>query len=218
MNKIPASLIGAAVMAIHSLALAASFSVTVVDKEGKPVPDAVVVIKTDARGQPREPLPMTATVNQARMRFSPAMTIVPVGAQVKFVNEDPFDHHVRGSLGGAAQFTATEADGFVLRLDAKAPGKAASFEQKAMTKAGPLMLTCHIHQSMRGFVYVTDSPWTRVTGPDGSATFEDFPAGAAQVRAWTSEQLVELPAEKIMVGASAQQMTLRLPITSRPRR
>jgi plastocyanin len=218
MKTLLAGLLGVAIAAIPCIGLAANFSVTVVDKDGKPVPDAVVVVKTEAKGQPREPLPMAATVNQARMRFSPAMTIVPVGAQVKFVNEDPFDHHVRGSLAGAAQFTATEADGFVLRLDAKAPGKAAAFEQKAMTKVGPLMLTCHIHQSMRGFVYVTDSPWTRLTGADGSATFEDMPAGAALVRAWTSEQLVELPADKVTVGSAAQQMTLRLPIAVKPRR
>ncbi|AEG91715.1 cupredoxin domain-containing protein [Ramlibacter tataouinensis] len=218
MNKTLAMLAGTALLCVHGWGMARTLSVNVVDKDGKPVPDAVVVVTTTARGQPRQELPASATVSQARMRFVPAVTIVPVGARVNFVNDDAFDHHVRGVPAGAAQFTAKDTDGFVLRLDGKVAGKPASAEQVAMTKAGPLALSCHIHQSMRGHVYVTDSPWTRLTQADGKATFDDLPAGAAQVRVWSADQLFDLPPQAVAAGSEPQQLTVRLTASMRPRR
>jgi plastocyanin len=57
------------------------------------------------------------------MQFIPAVTVVPVGARVHFVNNDPWDHHVRSSPAGMGQFSATNA-GFELRLEGKPDGKA----------------------------------------------------------------------------------------------
>jgi plastocyanin len=102
------------------VANAASLSVTVVDKEGKPAQDAVVVLIPSAKGTPKTALPVMATITQEKMQFIPAVTLVGAGAKVRFVNNDPWDHHVRGGAGGIAQLSsATAPAGFELRLGGK---------------------------------------------------------------------------------------------------
>ena len=197
-------------------AAAGTVSVTVLDKEGKPVQDAVVVVLPSARGTPKSALPMAATVTQEKMRFIPAVSVVPVGAKVTFVNNDSWEHHVRGSAAGLAQFSST--GGFELRLDGKPDGKPAKAAEVTLDKAGAVLLGCHIHGSMRGHVYVSESPWAQRTTPEGQAVFDDVPDGAAQVRVWHGEQLLDLPLQSLTVGASPARVTVQLQVVPRRRR
>ena len=84
---------------------AASLSVLVLDKEGKPAPDAVVVVVPSAKtGAPPKPLPEQVTIYQEKMRFVPAVSVVGLGAKAQFVNNDPWEHHegkARGAVPGA---------------------------------------------------------------------------------------------------------------------
>lgn len=203
--------------AMASGAGAGVVSVTVLDKEGKPVQDAVVVVVTAARGAPKTALPTAATVNQEKMRFIPAVTLVPVGARITFTNNDPWEHHTRGSAAGLAQFSST-GGGFELRLEGKADGKPAKAVEVTMDKAGAVLLGCHIHGSMRGHVYVSDSPWAQRTTPEGQAVFDDVPDGAAQVRVWHADQLIDLPLQAVTVGASPARATVQLQVVPRRRR
>jgi plastocyanin len=188
----------------------------VLDKEGKPVQDAVVVVLPSARGTPKSALPMAATVTQEKMRFIPAVSVVPVGAKVTFVNNDSWEHHVRGSAAGLAQFSST--GGFELRLDGKPDGKPAKAAEVTLDKAGAVLLGCHIHGSMRGHVYVSESPWAQRTTPEGQAVFDDVPDGAVQVRVWHGEQLLDLPLQSLTVGASPARVTVQLQVVPRRRR
>lgn len=198
-------------------AVAGTVSVTVLDKEGKPVQDAVVVVIPSVKGTPKTPLPMAVTINQEKMRFVPPVSVVPVGARLTFTNNDPWEHHVRGSAAGLAQFSST-GGGFELRLDGKADGKPAKQAEVVMDKAGAVLLGCHIHGSMRGHIYVTDSPWAQRTTPEGQAVFDDVPDGAAQVRVWHGEQLIDLPLQNVTVGASPARATVQLQVVPRRRR
>ncbi|MBX3652932.1 MAG: plastocyanin [Ramlibacter sp.] len=202
--------------ALSTGASAGIVSVTVVDKEGKPVQDAVVVVSTTARGQPKVPLPMAITIDQEKMRFIPPVSLAPVGARVTFVNKDPWEHHVRGSAAGLAQFSST--GGFELRLDGKPEGKPAKTAEITADKAGPVLLGCHIHGSMRGHMYVTDSPWAQRTTPEGLAVFDDVPDGPAQVRVWQADQLIDLPLQAVTVGANPARATVQLQVVPRRRR
>ena len=203
--------------AMASGAGAGVVSVTVVDKEGKPVQDAVVVVLPSARGVPKTALPMAATITQEKMRFIPALTLVPVGAKITFTNSDPWEHHTRGSAAGLAQFSST-GGGFELRLDGKVDGKPPKSVDVTMDKAGAVLLGCHIHGSMRGHVYVSDSPWAQRTTPEGQAVFDDVPDGAAQVRVWHADQLIDLPLHALTVGASPARATVQLQVVPRRRR
>ena len=72
-------------------ALAGDFTVTVRGADGRPVPDAVVMVYPN--GQPTKgpiKFPWPYRVAQQNIQFNPFMLIVPVGADVAFPNLDRF--------------------------------------------------------------------------------------------------------------------------------
>lgn len=217
MNSLARNLMAACVAACVLPVLAGTVTVIVVDKEGKPVPDAVVVVTPTGKGTPRQPLASAATINQLKMQFVPAVTLVPVGARLTFVNNDSWEHHVRGSAAGLAQFSAKAGDGFEFRLDGRPEGKPASTAEVVLDKAGAVLLGCHLHGSMRGYVYVADSPWAMKTTAEGQAVLE-VPDGAASVRVWHPEQLIDLPAQAVAVSATPARLGMQLQVVPRRRR
>lgn len=207
--------------ALCNWASAGNLVVSVTDKDGKPVQDAVVVIvPTNKAVLPKTPLPATATINQEKMQFIPAVSLVPVGAKIRFINNDPWDHHVRSSPAGMGQFNATNA-GFELRLEGKSEGKPAKPSEITLDKAGVIgatLLGCFIHGSMRGYVYASESPWAAKTSAEGLATFEDLPDGVAQVKVWQADQVIDVPSQTATIGAVLAKNTVQLTVVPRRRR
>lgn len=197
---------------------AATVAVTVIDRDGKPVVDAVVVVIPAAAGTGRAPLAAQATIAQTGMRYVPVVTVVPVGARLTFTNNDPWEHHVRGSAAGMAQFTANSVGGFELRVAGKTDGQPARSVDVTVSQPGAFLLGCHLHGSMSAHVYVSDSPWTERTGADGGVVFNDVPNGAAQVRVWHADQLIDLPVRAVNAGAQAAQVQVQLQVVPRRRR
>jgi len=214
-------LLKAALLACAALAglpaAAGPLRVSVVDKEGKPVADAVVVLVTASAGTPK-PLPARVTITQEKMRFIPAVTLVAPGAQALFINNDPWEHHVRGGAAGAANFDSHAQGGFELRLDGKAPGKAAPSQEVRFEKPGAVLLGCHLHASMRGHVYVAESPWAAVSAEDGVAAFDGVPEGPVRIRVWHADQLIDLPPQSLALGVAAANATMQLSVVPRRRR
>ena len=214
----------AALTSASAWAFAGNLVVSVIDKEGKPVADAVVVVSPANKSVlPKTALPQRATINQEKMQFIPSVTLVPVGAKVSFVNNDPWDHHVRSSPAGMGQFNATNATnaGFELRLEGKSDGKAAKPSEVVLDKAGVVgatLLGCFIHGSMRGYIFASESPWAAKTVQDGTASFEDLPDGAAQVKVWQADQLVDLAPQPYAVSASPGKISVQLNVVPRRRR
>lgn len=218
-RMLPTALFFIAACALPICSAAGNISIQVLDKEGKPAPDAVVVVVPSAKtGAPQSPLPAQVTIYQEKMRFVPAVSVVALGAKAQFVNNDPWEHHVRGSAAGAAQFNATPGEGFELRLDGKPEGKPAKTADATFNKAGAVLLGCHIHGSMRGHVYVSESPWAVLTGADGVAQVEQLPEGAAQIKVWHADQLIDIPPQNYTVTASPGKLTLQLSVVPRRRR
>lgn len=204
-----------------SAAHAATVAVTVIDRDGKPVVDAVVKVVPAAAGTVRTPqasLAAQATIAQTGMRFVPAVTVVPVGARLTFTNNDPWEHHVRGSAAGVAQFSANSAGGFELRVAGKTEGQPARSADITVNQPGAILLGCHLHGSMSGYVYVSDSPWTDRTGVDGGVVFNDVPNGAAQVRVWHADQLIDLPVRTVNAGDQVTPLQVQLQVVPRRRR
>lgn len=204
--------------ALTGWASAGNLQVLVLDKEGKPVPDAVVVVLPANKGTPKTALPMQVTINQEKMRFIPAISVVAVGTRALFVNSDPWEHHVRATAAGIAQFSTASSGGFELRLDGKPEGKPGKTAEAVFEKAGAVLLGCHIHGSMRGHVYVSDSPWTLLTGADGIANVEQIPDGAAQIKVWHADQLLDIPPQQTTVSATPGKATMQLTVVPRRRR
>lgn len=211
-----------AVLALAATAAhAGNLVVSVIDKDGKPVPDAVVVVlPANKTVLPKTPLYTQATVSQEKMQFIPAVTLVAVGARVNFINNDPWDHHVRSSPAGMGQFNSSNA-GFELRLEGKTEGKAAKGSEITLSKAGVLgatLMGCFIHGSMRGYLYASESPWAAKTSAEGLVTFEDVPDGAAQVKVWQADQLVDVAAQTSTIGAAQANAIFQLTVVPRRRR
>jgi plastocyanin len=205
-------------LAVAALAAqAGSLQVSVLDKEGKPVPDAVVVLRPSAAGVPKQPLPTRITVNQEKMRFVPAVSVVAVGGKGNFVNNDPWAHHVRASPAGALEFNKSSG-GFEMLLDGKKEGKPPKSGEATFDKAGAVLLGCHLHASMRGHVYVSDSPWAAVTGADGTASFDAVPSGPVSVRVWDADQLIDVPPQQVVLTDAPAKAAVNLTVVPRRRR
>lgn len=111
-----------------------------------------------------------------------------------------------------------DGEGFELRLEGKAEGKPAKPTDVPFNKAGPVLLSCHIHGSMRGYVFVTDSPWTAKTNADGQAILDEVPEGVASIRVWHADQLLDLKPLRVEVGSAPVNTTVKLDVVPRRRR
>lgn len=211
------SLASVALLACAVSAHSGALKVTVLDKEGRPVPDAVVVLAPSAPGTPAA-LPASVTITQEKMRFVPAVALVGVGAVGTFVNNDPWEHHVRASAAGVQNFDAAGSGGFELRLDGKANGRPAHSAEAKFEQPGPVLLGCHLHASMRAHVFVSDTPWAALSGDDGNANFANVPEGPVRIRVWQADQLLELPPQQVTLTAAPARATVQLQVLPRRRR
>ena len=208
-----------AASALGISASAGNVQIQVLDRDGKPVPEAVVVVYPSATGgTPPSLLQGNPTIEQEKMRFVPAVTVVEPGATVRFTNQDRWDHHVRGAAAGLSAAAANANTGFELRLAGKSDGKSANSTEVKLDTPGVVLLSCHLHGSMRGHVFVTDSGWTLKTDADGIARFPGVPDGAAQVRVWHAEQLIDLPRKALNVVPGSVLDTVQLSVVPRVRR
>ena len=211
----------AALLAVTALSHSGSLTVAVTDKDGKPVPDAVVVVLPANKSVlPKASLPKEATINQEKMQFIPVVSLVGVGAKIRLVNNDPWNHHIKSSPAGLDQFNTTKV-GFETILEGKAEGKTAKATE--ITLEGPGVVTanalgCFIHGSMRGFLFVSDAPWTLKTGANGLVSFEDLPDGIAQIKVWQADQLVDLQPQSAQISATPASNTFQLNVNPRRRR
>ena len=223
--------------ALVTSAFAGNVQVQVLDRDGKPVADSVVVLyPASSAAAPPSLLLASPTIEQEKMRFVPAVSVVLPGSTVRLTNQDRWDHHVRGAPAGLGVSTAgstsapsatnatpsgvaSSSTGFELRLSGKTQGKPSSYADVLLDTPGVMLLSCHLHGSMRGHVFVTDSAWTLKTDGDGIARFAGVPDGAAQVRVWHAEQLVDLPRKALNVVPGPVLDTVQLSVVPRaPRR
>lgn len=206
-------LAGSAMCAIA--AQAATVQITVLARDGNPLVDAVVVIEPIGAAKTNRAPPVQAIVNQEKMQFVPQVTVVPVGSTVTFVNLDAWEHHVRGVPSDAAASGSGATGGFEGRMTGKAEGKPAERAEFKLDKAGAFQLGCHLHGSMRGFLYVSDSPYVLKTDANGVATLVDVPEGGARVRVWHTDQILEPVASDITVTSTT---AIRIPTQIAQRR
>ncbi len=202
----------------HSV-YAGTLSVQVVDKTGKPLPDAVVTLLPFDKGiKPTNVLPVKAVIAQEKMQFIPLVSLVAVGAKITFTNNDPWNHHIRGYSADMTQVDVGKSSGFALLLEGKSEGKKAISKDVTMDKAGVLgatLLGCFIHGSMHGYIFVSDSPWASKTNSEGWATFADAPVGPAYVKVWQADQLVEPAPAPLDISSGTTKHVIQLQVTAR---
>jgi len=153
-------------------ALGGTLGAVVRNAEGEPVKGAVVyALPLDAQGAP-VPIEQPAVIDQVDKEFVPNLTVVQVGTRVQFPNRDQIRHHV---------YSFSEAKSFEIPLYEGIPAEPIVFD-----KPGPVVLGCNIHDWMRAYVFVVETPYFTLTGEDGRASLE-LPAGSYAVRVWHPE-------------------------------
>jgi plastocyanin len=197
-------------LALAVTAHAATVTVVVNGADGQPAPNIVVQL------MPAHPLPFRASatpvaIAQRDIHFVPYLTAVPVGATVRFSNQDPYDHHLRSEPGGPFG-NIPPAREFEMRLAAASGDKVASSELK-FDKAGVIVLGCHLHSSMRGHLFVSETPYVAVTDANGRAVIADVPDGGAELRTWSPDQLIAQPASEKQIAGAAMNFDATLNFT-----
>lgn len=195
-----ASLALLAALGMFASARGATLHVTVSGADGRPAADTVVMVLPATTGQAVAPAPATVLVEQKDFRFVPYVVVVPPGGAVRFVNKDPFDHHIRtlpgGPLGNVAPIRT-----FEFRLAAGGRSGDTS-EPVKLDLPGTILLGCHLHGSMRGHVLVSATPWFAVTDDRGRARVEGLPEGAVEMKLWHPDQLGEQAPLRLQLGPS----------------
>lgn len=111
---------------------------------------------------------------QKDIAFNPGTLIIPVGADVAFPNADKVRHHV---------YSFSKASRFDLKLYARDETRSHRF-----TIAGTAALGCNIHDRMRGFIKVVDTPFAAKTDEYGRLHIGGLPGGRATVTVWHPSQ------------------------------
>lgn len=152
-------------------ALAGDFTTTVRGTDGKPVPDAVVMVYPN--GQPTKgpiKFPWAYRVAQQNIQFTPFVLVVPVGADVSFPNLDKVRHHV---------YSFSAGNKFEIKLYGREENRTAK-----MNTAGVAAIGCNIHDQMVGFIRVVDTAYAGKTDGNGVVTIPNVPAGAVVAKVW----------------------------------
>lgn len=156
-----------------SPAAAASVAVRLADAKGRPV-EMGVAVATPLGGQKAPSRTPSATMDQIEEAFVPHILTVEAGTRVSFPNRDDIRHHV---------YSFSETKKFELPLYKGTPAEPVRFDQP-----GVVVLGCNIHDHMRGYVYVVDSPFFAEASSDGIAEIGELPAGRYEIGVWHPRQ------------------------------
>jgi len=182
--------------------LAASLSVSVLDRDGRAVGDVVVIaMPPDSPGPASAEAPQPrAIMDQVGRQFVPYVLVVRTGTAVAFPNSDTVAHQVYS-------FSPTKR--FQLALY-----RGHAYPPLVFDKPGLVILGCNIHDDMLAYIYVTPAPYFGQTDAAGTLVLEDLPAGQYEVSVWSprfNEPQTELT-RAIRLDA-AQRLTLPVRLT-----
>lgn len=155
-------------LAYGTACFAASVTVTVTDREGAPVTDAVVYLEGAGSRLAFKPT-AGAEIRQIKRQFSPRVLVVTAGTAVRFPNNDSVRHQV---------YSFSVAKTFELKLYSGIPAEPIVFD-----KAGTAVLGCNIHDSMSAWVHVVDTPYFTKSAA-GLAQLQQVPAGSYRLMVW----------------------------------
>ena len=184
---------------------AAEISVTVVDRDGRGIEDAVVTASPAAGKAVSAAKP--AVMDQRDRAFVPRVLVVSVGSRVEFPNNDSVSHQV---------YSFSPAKRFQLALYKGETHPPVMFDQP-----GLVVLGCNIHDSMVGYIYVTPAPYFGTTDASGTVKLKDLPNDDYQIVVW-SPYIADPPASLSRSarveadGAASERIQLTQPLRARP--
>lgn len=128
------------------------------DQHGLPVENTVLEFTVASPVTTNILAPSTLIMDQINKRFEPEVLIINQHDFVSFPNSDNIRHHV---------YSFSEVKPFELKLYS---GKSKAPLQ--FNHAGISVLGCNIHDSMVGYIYISNSPQVLLTDKHGMATID----------------------------------------------
>jgi len=151
----------------------AEFQAVVKSDKKQVVEDAVVALVPMGGEIPEPEKTLTAVMDQVDKEFVPRVLPVRTGTKVSFPNSDNILHHV---------YSFSKAKPFELPLYKGAPANPVVFDNP-----GVVVLGCNIHDWMKGYIVVLETPWFGKTGDKGKTLIKDVPPGRYKIFLWHPE-------------------------------
>ncbi len=175
---------------------AGSLSASVADNGGDAVKDAVVFatpLAGKASGRTK-----STVIDQVDKEYVPHVTAVRTGTQVSFPNRDQIRHHV---------YSFSDVKTFEIPLYKGTPSSPVLFD-----RPGVVTLGCNIHDWMKAYVFVTETPYFAVTGAGGKANLAGVPSGEYRVEVWHPRMKGEpkATAQQVSVGGAAAPVSFEI--------
>jgi len=160
--------------------------------------DAVVYFR------PATPVPVTIpdaafVLTTERKTFVPRVLPIPVGARVRFPNNDPILHNV---------FSTAKEAAFDLGLYGRSEG-----EDYRFTQPGVIRVYCNVHHAMVAHVLVMDTPFFAKPDAQGRFRLVGVPTGPGELLIW--HERAQLWRQAIDVGADVD---IKVPLELSKRR
>ncbi|PYE35358.1 hypothetical protein DFP83_101245 [Idiomarina fontislapidosi] len=160
-----------AVIAIFSsMAFADTQTFTIIDKNGQPVSNAVVLVDKSLLTKVNVPQG-NVVIDQIDKQFVPKVSSIEQGTTVVFPNSDNIRHHV---------YSFSAAKPFELKLYSDKERPKVTFDQ-----SGIVTLGCNIHDGMIGYVVVNNDVQGFVTNQSGTVSIDIDNAASEQVETIT---------------------------------
>lgn len=137
-------------------------------------PTAVVYLESPAAKKALQAV--EGEMRQKNLRFLPEVLPITVGSAVRFPNQDDEYHNVL-SYSFAKEFDL----GRYLKT-AQAP--TVIFEEPGLVE-----VNCEIHEHMRAFILVLETPYFTKASAEGRFQIKNVPAGRYALRAWVNDRL-----------------------------
>ena len=164
------SLICGLTYCLSTSALAGTVSAVALSKAGEIMPDVVVFATPIDHPIPAAVKVETPIIAQQNMQFTPYVSVVRVGTEVKFPNYDKIEHHVK-SFSPAKEFEIK-------------PYQKVTPPPVLFDKSGIIVVYCLFHEWMRAYVMVVDTPYFGKSDASGVVSLESLPEGKYEIRAW----------------------------------
>lgn len=162
---------------------------------------ANVVVTVEVPGVSVEPSKVPLIMNNKACRYEPHVLIVPVGSTVEFKNSDSTSHNVHTLPRKNRGINRTVSSGkSVMEVQKRAEAYAA---------------VCDIHPWMKGWVFVTDTPFVALTDARGAFEIPGLPAGKYQAKLW-HETLGRSTVEITITAGSVT--TIKVPMMAKKKR
>ncbi len=147
-----------------------SVRVQIVDAAGMPVRDAVVELHGSRAAAGPIRFPWKMGMAQKNQQFVPGTLVVAKGSTVAFPNLDQVRHSI---------YSFSRPARFEIELYGRDQTRTQSFPITGSVKLG-----CNIHDQMRGYIRVTDTPFAGKTDHNGYVTLAGMAAGGARLTIW----------------------------------